>query len=395
MSTINHPPLVLAAGRGDLNEVRRLLADGDPVDSCARWTETEMGSWFNEKSWTWNADTPLCAALRGGHVAVVCDLLKAGANTTFRVCNRADVHESPETIAFAIQSEFPEAAELVLLPRFEKSRVDAERSCAAAETLQTASLPSLLDLASKALVYSAAADLLTTLPTGTRTIGAIIATAQGNVVIALPDAIRAAVTAAWAHRENAKEAAAQALSDSVAVAGLYSTGQGVRADSDSAAAWLSRGLDLCPIGDDCLDCVGCASECWSCAKWSDARKALIALRSSASGDSLANGAASSLPPAKQKKYQTTQRRRPVSPTLATLDATLRSLVAAEVARQDAERQALAARRRAEVVAAESERLAGKRARGEFTEPSVTCWFYASSSCRNGRSCPYKHELKMY
>ena len=80
-----HPLIVLAAGEGDLATVRHLLAECVDVDSCGSWTETEDKG-FYEKSWTWSSDTALCAAVRGGHTAVVAALLAAGANPSFEVC---------------------------------------------------------------------------------------------------------------------------------------------------------------------------------------------------------------------------------------------------------------------------------------------------------------------
>jgi uncharacterized protein len=62
-------PLMAAVVAGDLAEVRRLLADGVPVDQRA-----PMLGGFND------AHTPLLVATRDGHAEIVAELLRAGAD---------------------------------------------------------------------------------------------------------------------------------------------------------------------------------------------------------------------------------------------------------------------------------------------------------------------------
>ena len=103
----------MAAAAGDLGTVRRLLEEGTAVDSSTTWEETEERAYGSNKSWTWQADTALCAAVRNGHTAVVQLLLDAGASTSVRVCNRCDVHETPLSIAAAVSADFHDCSHLL------------------------------------------------------------------------------------------------------------------------------------------------------------------------------------------------------------------------------------------------------------------------------------------
>jgi hypothetical protein len=123
------PPLVVAATKGDVETVLRLLdEEGVPVDVCDTWEEVEW-KWFGgyEKSWTWNKDSALCGAVRNGHTSCVAALLEHGADKAFRVCLREDVHETPLTIAESVSDVHHECSMLILKDSFDEklSRVTA------------------------------------------------------------------------------------------------------------------------------------------------------------------------------------------------------------------------------------------------------------------------------
>lgn len=88
-----HPPVVEAARRGDLLEVKRLLKDTLTINVRRKRLEVEE-KWGYDKSWTWDDDTALIAAPREGHHSVVLELLSAGADPTLTSCPEHDVHET-------------------------------------------------------------------------------------------------------------------------------------------------------------------------------------------------------------------------------------------------------------------------------------------------------------
>eukprot|EP00812_Abedinium_dasypus_P012475 NODE_5990_length_538_cov_279.581781.p1 GENE.NODE_5990_length_538_cov_279.581781~~NODE_5990_length_538_cov_279.581781.p1 ORF type:complete len:145 (+),score=42.59 NODE_5990_length_538_cov_279.581781:3-437(+) len=81
--------------------------------------------WGYDKSWEWHGDTPLTAAARSGHVAVVKTLLLEGADPTLECCPSDDVYETPlkaaETRAQAAKADV-EAAKKGELPSYRRPR---------------------------------------------------------------------------------------------------------------------------------------------------------------------------------------------------------------------------------------------------------------------------------
>ncbi len=114
-----HPAIVTAARNGDLAEVQRLL-DRNEADPCNKKNERKNGTGDRrhgalvnacrnrkeveekhgyDKEWNWDDDTPLIAAVRGGHVDVVLELLIRGADTMCKSCPSDDVHETAFDVA--------------------------------------------------------------------------------------------------------------------------------------------------------------------------------------------------------------------------------------------------------------------------------------------------------
>ena len=185
LSTVmhEHPPIVVAAGQGDLSTVRALLAEGIAVDSCGKWTEVEDRG-FYKASCERDTDTALCAAVRGGHAEVVAALLAAGANPTYdvratraepcsarewlqvalslnccafaQVCNQRKVFETPRSIAQSVRAAHPACAQLLLGPAFEEQRRKAE----AAWTATRGAPSSLFELAARELLVCEATELV-------------------------------------------------------------------------------------------------------------------------------------------------------------------------------------------------------------------------------------------
>ena len=284
--SLAHPPIVVAAGRGDLATVERLLSEGVPVDSCFEWWETEDKGAY-DKSWKWNADSALCAALRTGRTAVVRALLAAGANPLFSACNACDVHDTPRSIALAIRSAHPECALLLLTPAFDEVRLEAE--AAWAEARQHAAGASLVALAANEVLLAQALEQLESLPIVTlHYTERVLEAVRPLALAAVHDTARKAVEAEWreaAKRGGTRERAAAAF---IKLGDLYCRGDGVAVDEAAAVLWLARGLSSRPE-EHIAQCwethdhpfYRSRNECSGCEKYCKARASLSALASSA------------------------------------------------------------------------------------------------------------------
>ncbi len=237
-SMLQHPPIVLAAAKGDLATVRRLLEEGVPVDSCGSWTESEDKGAY-EKSWDWNSDTALCAAVRGGHTELVRVLLSAGASPTFRVCNACDHHETPRGIAKAVQAAHPACAQLLLSDAFEELRAKAEAAWAA--TIGTPA--TLFELAARELRIAKACELVGELPlSAMHTLDLLFTACAPSTLARVPEMLRERVTSAWRSMEKRTIAQKAASEACLALGHLYLRGEGVTVDEAAAFHWLLRGL---------------------------------------------------------------------------------------------------------------------------------------------------------
>jgi hypothetical protein len=292
-----HPPIVQAAAQGDLAAVTRLLAQGVPVDACGEWEETEE-KFHYDKSWTWKSDTALCAATRGGHTAVVQALLAAGADPSFRVCNRCDVHETPRSIAKAAQAAHPECAQALLGPAFEEQRLEAEAAWAVA---RAALAPSLFELSAHALLVAVASERLDGLPLDTLYfMERVLEACEPAALTCVPEGLRDRVADAW---RGAKEASARqqerGSKECLKLGGLYVHGEGVAADEAAAVLWLERGLRSRPVAD-VADCWRLhapprwggsgSSTCLNCGAYTQARDTLATLAGSAAAGAAAAAA---------------------------------------------------------------------------------------------------------
>lgn len=386
-----HPPLVLAAARGDLQAVTHFLASGVPVDACARWTESEE-KYFYTKSWDWDADTALCAAVRNGHAAVVRALLAAGADPLKSVCNSCDDHETPRSIASAVRATWPESSQLVLGPLFEKQRAKAEAACAAHAQLDGA-LPSLFDLAAAALALRTAGELLDAAAAGTPThsLAGVIKAAQTGALERGPESLSGELQGVWMRAERRRSAANAAAAECARLAALYSKGEGVEADEAQAATWLAACLHARPR-EACVECFSYAANAWGqghcsqCQPYVDAHAALAALASS-SGKAAAPGA----PDGGSSSCA-------ASRALAALEARRRVL---HKAREEASR---AAAERSRLEAAELRRQGDERFRAHRAREVERCKQYAAQrrglartgGCTNDRCesqdfCTYLHD----
>lgn len=281
-----HPPIVVAAGRGDLATVERLLSNGTPVDSCFEWTETEDRG-FYEKSWRWKADSALCAALHGGHAAVVRALLAAGASAGWSACNACDVHDTPRSIALAVRATHPECADLILTPAFDKVRLEAEAAWAKAR--QDAAGASLVALAAIELLFAQALVQVENLSVDTlHYTDSVLEAVRPLALAAVHDTARKAVQAEWreaAERVHERESAAENF---IKLGELYISGDGVAVDEAAAALWLARGLSSRP-DEHIAECLEAHKQrfnsghckCFRCDKYCNARASLSALASSA------------------------------------------------------------------------------------------------------------------
>eukprot|EP00933_Yihiella_yeosuensis_P044433 TRINITY_DN3955_c0_g1_i1.p1 TRINITY_DN3955_c0_g1~~TRINITY_DN3955_c0_g1_i1.p1 ORF type:complete len:429 (-),score=40.99 TRINITY_DN3955_c0_g1_i1:566-1852(-) len=93
-----HPPIVLAARQGRLDEVLRLLQEGVDVDSRRKRLEVEEKFGY-DKEWSWDDDTALITAAREGHHEIAYHLLLHGASPTVKSCPQDDVHETADDAA--------------------------------------------------------------------------------------------------------------------------------------------------------------------------------------------------------------------------------------------------------------------------------------------------------
>eukprot|EP00759_Apiculatamorpha_spiralis_P051830 PhF_6_TR5511/c0_g1_i1/m.7819 len=87
-------PLIQAAGEGVLVWVNALVSGGADVNEVDRCVE-ERG----ESRFEWDVETPLTAAVRGGHVDIVKVLVQNGANVDKQVCSEPYVYENSMQIA--------------------------------------------------------------------------------------------------------------------------------------------------------------------------------------------------------------------------------------------------------------------------------------------------------
>jgi len=78
-------PIVLAAKRGDISKVEKILKESGNslkvLNSARKWTEVEEKYGY-DKSWEWFGDTPLIGAASGGYFRIVKLLLLLGADPT-------------------------------------------------------------------------------------------------------------------------------------------------------------------------------------------------------------------------------------------------------------------------------------------------------------------------
>ena len=82
LGTEEHPPIVEAARKGDLLQIRNILED-DKTQINERRMRKEISERDGyDKTWTWQDDTPLIAAARSGHAAAVKLLLDNKADPT-------------------------------------------------------------------------------------------------------------------------------------------------------------------------------------------------------------------------------------------------------------------------------------------------------------------------
>jgi TPR repeat protein len=278
---LQHPRIVLAAGKGDLATVSRLLAKGTPVDSCGRWTEVEDRG-FYEKSWTWDSDTALCAAVRGGHTEVVRVLLAAGANPTFRVCNMCDVFETPHSIALEVRTVHPACAQVLLGDAFQEQQNKAEAAWAA--TLDSPA--TLLELAAHELRVVKACELVGALPLNALySIDQMLKACAPSTLACVPEQMRKSVKRAWRCADARVKKQRTASEACLALGNLYLRGEGVALDEAAAFHWLLRGLRSRPA-EHVAHCWGAHAEhpmvyqdgsCSYCDEYTDARNTLTTL----------------------------------------------------------------------------------------------------------------------
>ena len=392
-----HPPIVTAAGRGDLATVTQLLAAGVPVDSSDQWVETEEKHGYN-KSWTWHSDTALCAAVRGGHTDVAVALLAAGADPEFGVCNVCDKHETPRGIAKEVLAKHPECAQALLGPAFEEQRAKAEAALALAS-------PSLFERAACELRIAHALELAAkslersdeALPYASLwDVGRVFEASESTLLACVPEGLRTLVKDAWKHATLRKHSLPSR--ECITLGHLYLRGEGVAADEAAAVLWLSRGLAARPV-EDVAYCWQWHAEfsqgglqCNQCKLFREARATLTMLTGSA-----AVGAAATAALAADEQHSAAL----LDTSLHRLEVLRRQAATTQRALEDEERK------RKNTERAEKQRLQDERFKREVRDPEVArCAQFAaqrnasyggrichSRHCDNQDYCTYWHEGK--
>jgi len=320
---VAHPPIVVAAAAGDLAAVRRLLAEGVGVDSCGKWTETEdkvcavsraetrlslracadsgaPSQGFYDKSWDWDSDTALCAAVRGGHTEVVQALLDAGASPTFKVCNFCDKHETPRTIALEVQSKHPACAQLLLGPAFEEQRSKVEAEWAACDDPSAASL---FELAARELLVCTATEKIGEVAlTSMNTMELLLKACRPLALLCVPDTLHKRVESVWSRAKIRAAEQEQMSAECIGLGHLYLRGEGVAVDEAAALHWLLRGLRSRPV-EHVAKCWGGhadypyrapyphpSGDCFSCKTYHGAQTAIADLANSTAVGAMAAAA---------------------------------------------------------------------------------------------------------
>jgi hypothetical protein len=250
------PPLLVAAKAGDLQEVKRLLASGEQVDSHET-TEYVEERWYDTKEWTHHGPSPLIAALVAGHAAVVKALLEAGADTKFRSDSPP---ETPEKAALAFKEEYPEAASFLLNALCEECRGAA---VAAWQAYVASPMATLFERCAGVLFVGTALQSLQAEPPADARydLSGLLCATQAAALEAVPESMRAQLLSAWkAVRERA--VVAQGASKAcLRYSQVLTGGEWVAADPGAAAFWTERSVRAASL--DSMEILGLASTCGS------------------------------------------------------------------------------------------------------------------------------------
>ena len=184
------------------------------------------------------------------------------------MCNRCDVHETPRSIALAVQAEHPACAQLLLGPAFEEQLRTAEN----AWTMTRCASVSLFELAAQELLTCKAFELVAPPPpppaapppppplSAMHSLEDLLEACIPSALACVPDALRERVASVWPRAKERASRQAVASAECLKLGTLYLRGEGVPAEEAHEA--LDPGIAV-PGSSDASERPPSGSGWWS------------------------------------------------------------------------------------------------------------------------------------